>query len=107
MARAGDQGTGGTLFGIDLLNIPRSDIPAGTHLDYSARVQAVHGDINSRYHALLQTFRAKTRPPLIVNTSFTARGEPVICTPADAFRCFIGTDTDCLAVGDCFLRKEG
>ncbi len=94
------------LFGIDLLNVPRSDIPAVTHVDYSARVQTVHRETNPRYHALLQAFKARTRSPVIVNTSFNVRGEPIVCTPADAFRCFMGTDIDCLAVGNYFLRKE-
>ena len=95
-----------TLFGIDLLNVPRSDIPAVTHVDYSARVQTIHRETNPRYHALLQAFKAKTRCSVVVNTSFNVRGEPIVCTPADAFRCFIGTDIDCLAVGNYFLRKE-
>ena len=94
------------LFGIDLLNVSRSDIPAVAHVDYSARVQTVHHETNPRYHALLQAFKAKTGCPVIVNTSFNVRGEPIVCTPADAFRCFMGTDIDCLAVGNCFLRKE-
>ena len=95
-----------TLFGIDLLNVPRSDIPAVTHVDYSARVQTVRRETNPRYHALLQAFKAKTRCSVVVNTSFNVRGEPIVCTPADAFRCFMGTDIDCLAVGNYFLRKE-
>ena len=94
------------LFGIDRLNVPRSDIPAVTHVDYSARVQTVHRETNPRYHALLEAFKAKTGCPVIVNTSFNVRGEPIVCTPADAFRCFMGTDLDCLAIGNCFLRKE-
>ena len=94
------------LFGIDLLNVPRSDIPAVTHVDYSARVQTVHRETNPRYHALLQAFKARTGCPVIVNTSFNVRGEPIVCTPADAFRCFMGTDIDYLAVGNYFLRKE-
>ena len=94
------------LFGIDRLNVPRSDIPAVTHVDYSARVQTVHRETNPRYHALLEAFKAKTGCPVIVNTSFNVRGEPIVCTPADAFRCFMGTDIDCLAIGNCFLRKE-
>ena len=94
------------LFGIALLNVPRSTIPAVTHVDYSARVQTVHRETNPRYHALLQVFKAKTGCPVIVNTSFNVRGEPIVCTPADAFRCFMGTDIDCLAVGNYFLRKE-
>ena len=95
-----------TLFGIDRLNVPRSDIPAVTHVDYSARVQTVHREANPRYHALLEAFKARTGCPVIVNTSFNVRGEPIVCTPADAFRCFMGTDLDCLAIGNCFLRKE-
>ena len=94
------------LFGIDRLNVPRSDIPAVTHVDYSARVQTVHRETNPRYHALLEAFKARTGCPVIVNTSFNVRGEPIVCTPADAFRCFMGTDLDCLAIGNCFLRKE-
>ena len=94
------------LFGIDLLNVPRSDIPAVTHVDCSVRVQIVHRETTPRYHALLQTFKAKTGCPLIVNPNFNARGEPIVCTPADAFRCFMGTDIDRLAVGNYFLRKE-
>ena len=94
------------LFGIDLLNVPRSTIPAVTHVDYSARVQTVHREANPRYHALLQAFKARTGCPVIVNTSFNVRGEPIVCTPADAFRCFMGTDIDCLAVGNYFMRKE-
>ena len=80
------------LFGIDLLNVPRSDIPAVTHVDCSVLVQTVHRETNPRYHALLQAFKAKTGCPLIVNPSFNARGEPVVCTPTDAFHCFIDTD---------------
>ena len=94
------------LFGIDLLNVPRSTIPAVTHVDYSARVQTVHRETNPRYYVLLQSFKAKTGCPVIVNTSFNVRSEPIVCTPADAFRCFMGTDIDCLAVGNYFLRKE-
>ena len=93
------------LFGIDRLNVPRSDIPAVTHVDYSARVQTVHRETNPRYHALLEAFKARTGCPVIVNTSFNVRGEPIVCTPADALRCFMGTDIDCLAIGNCFLRK--
>ena len=93
------------LFGIDRLNVPRSDIPAVTHVNYSARVQTVDRETNPRYHALLEAFKARTGCPVIVNTSFNIRGEPIVCTPADAFRCFMGTDLDCLAIGNCFLRK--
>jgi carbamoyltransferase len=94
------------LFGIEKLNVPRSDIPAVTHVDYSARIQTVHRDTNVRYHALLQQFNKRTGCPVIVNTSFNVRGEPIVCTPEDAFRCFMGTDIEVLAVGNCFLRKE-
>ena len=94
------------LFGLDRLNEPRSEIPAVTHVDDSARVQTVHRETNPRYHALLQAFKAKTGCPVVVNTSFNIRGEPIVCTPADAFRCFMGADIECLAIGNCFLRKE-
>ena len=94
------------LFGIDKLNVPRSDIPAVTHVDYSARVQTVHKDTNPRYHALISAFRDKTGCPVVVNTSFNVRGEPIVCTPEDAFRCFMGTEIECLAIGNCFLLKE-
>jgi carbamoyltransferase len=94
------------LFGIDKLNIPRSSIPAVTHVDYSARVQTVHRETNPRYHALIQEFKKRTGCPVIVNTSFNVRGEPIVCTPEDAFRCFMGTGVETLAVGNCFLRKE-
>ena len=92
--------------GLDRLNVPRSDVPAVTHVDCSARVQTVHPGTNPRYHALLEAFKAKTGCPVLVNTSFNVRGEPIVCTPADAFRCFMGTGLDRLAIGDCFLRKE-
>ena len=94
------------LFGIDRLNVPRSDIPAVTHVDYSARVQTVHRDTNPKYHALISAFKKKTGCPVIVNTSFNVRGEPIVCTPEDAFRCFMGTEIEVLAVGNCFLIKE-
>jgi carbamoyltransferase len=94
------------LFGIDKLNVPRSQIPAVTHVDYSARVQTVHADTNPRFHALLQRFKAKTGCPVLVNTSFNVRGEPIVCTPEDAFRCFMGTEIDLLVAGNCLLRKE-
>jgi len=94
------------LFGIAKLNIPRSDIPAVTHVDYSARIQTVHSDTNPRYHALISAFKAKTGCPVIVNTSFNVRGEPIVGTPEDAFRCFMGTEIEVLAVGNCLLRKE-
>lgn len=94
------------LFGIEKLNVPRSEIPAVTHVDYSARIQTVHRDTNPRYHALISAFKERTGCPVIVNTSFNVRGEPIVCTPEDAFRCFMGTEIETLAVGDCFLRKE-
>jgi carbamoyltransferase len=94
------------LFGIDKLNVPRSDIPAVTHVDYSARIQTVESTVNARYHALLSAFERKTGCPVLVNTSFNVRGEPIVGTPEDAFRCFMGTDLDVLAVGNCYLRKE-
>lgn len=94
------------LFGIERLNVPRSEIPAVTHVDYSARVQTVHADTNPRYHALISAFKRQTGCPVIVNTSFNVRGEPIVCTPEDAFRCFMGTEIEALAVGNCFLKKE-
>ncbi len=94
------------LFGIDKLNIRRSDIPAVTHVDYSARVQTVHQDTNPEYHALISRFKELTGCALVVNTSFNVRGEPIVCTPTDAFRCFMGTDIEVLAIGNCILRKE-
>ena len=94
------------LFGIAKLNVPRSDIPAVTHVDYSARIQTVHRETNARYHALISEFDRLTGCPVIVNTSFNVRGEPIVGSPADAFRCFMGTEIETLAVGNCFLRKE-
>jgi carbamoyltransferase len=94
------------LFGIAKLNVPRSDIPAVTHVDYSARIQTVHQETNPRYHALLKAFDRLTGCPVIVNTSFNVRGEPIVCTPEDAFHCFMGTGIEALAIGNCFLRKE-
>jgi carbamoyltransferase len=94
------------LFGIAKLNVPRSEIPAVTHVDYSARVQTVHRDTHPRYHALLSAFKLRTGCPVLVNTSFNVRGEPIVCTPEDAFHCFMGTEIEALAVGNCFLRKE-
>jgi carbamoyltransferase len=93
------------LFGIDKLNVPRSDIPAVTHVDYSARVQTVHTETNPRYHALLEAFKRRTGCSVLVNTSFNVRGEPIVCTPDDAFRCFMSTQLDCLVIGNCFLNK--
>ena len=94
------------LFGIEKLNVPRSEIPAVTHVDYSARIQTVHAETNPRYHALLSRFKAQTGCPVLVNTSFNVRGEPIVCTPEDAFRCFMGCEIELLAVGNCLLRKE-
>ena len=94
------------LFGIDKLNVPRSEIPAVTHVDYSARIQTVHAETNPRYYALIARFKELTGCPVIVNTSFNVRGEPIVGTPEDAFRCFMGTGIERLAVGNCFLLKE-
>ncbi len=94
------------LFGIDKLNVPRSKLPAVTHVDYSARVQTVHKDTNPRYHELISAFHKKTKCPVVVNTSFNVRGEPLVMTPEDAFRCFMGTEIEVLVVGNCLLLKE-
>lgn len=93
-------------FGIDKLNVPRSSVPAITHVDYSARIQTVHADTNPKYHAVITKFKEKTGCPLVVNTSFNVRGEPIICTPTDAFKCFMGTELDVLAIGNYILHKE-
>jgi carbamoyltransferase len=93
------------LFGIDKLNVPRSDIPAVTHVDYSARIQTVHRDSNPRYHGLIERFKQLTGCPVLVNTSFNVRGEPIVNTPEDAFRCFMGSEIDMLVAGNCILRK--
>ncbi|MCG3200970.1 MAG: Decarbamoylnovobiocin carbamoyltransferase [Gammaproteobacteria bacterium] len=95
-----------SLFGIARLNVPRSDIPAVTHVDYSARIQTVHAHTNPRYHALISRFNELTGCPVVVNTSFNVRGEPIVGSPEDAFRCFMGTEIELLAVGNCLLRKE-
>jgi carbamoyltransferase len=94
------------LFGIDKLNVPRSEIPAVTHVDYSARIQTVHADTNPRYHRLLSAFHERTGCSVLVNTSFNVRGEPIVCTPEDAFRCFMGTEIEVLVAGDCVLHKD-
>ena len=94
------------LFGIDKLNIKRSDIPAVTHVDYSARVQTVTKDTNKYYYDLIQKFKEKTGCPVIVNTSFNVRGEPIVNTPIDAFNCFMGTELDYLIIGNCVLDKS-
>ena len=93
------------LFGIDLLNIKKSEIPAVTHVDYSARIQTVTRDNNSRYYDLISKFKEKTGCPLVVNTSFNVRGEPIVNSPTDAFNCFMGTELDYLVIGNCILEK--
>tara|TARA_A100001011_G_scaffold299817_1_gene313004 strand:- start:379 stop:2217 length:1839 start_codon:yes stop_codon:yes gene_type:complete len=95
-----------SLFGIEKLNVPRSSVPAITHVDYSARIQTVHANTNPLYYALISNFKKVTNCPLIINTSFNVRGEPIVCTPTDAFKCFMGTDLDVLAVGSYVLVKE-
>ncbi len=95
------------LFGIDKLNVVRSSIPAVTHVDYSARVQTVDKAVNPRYHALISRFKALTGCPAIVNTSFNVRDEPIVCTPEDAFHCFMGTGIEALAAGNCYMEKDG
>ena len=96
----------GRLFGIDKLKVPRSEIPAVTHVDYSARIQTVDAQTNQRFHALLSEFKRQTGCPVLVNTSFNVRGEPIVNQPEDAFRCFMGTGIEVLAIGNCYLRKE-
>ena len=94
------------LFGIDQLNVSRSLVPAITHVDYSARIQTVHEDTNSIYYELISKFHKMTGCPLVVNTSFNVRGEPIVCSPTDAFKCFMGTELDVLSIGNYFLIKE-
>lgn len=94
------------LFGIEKLNVPRSKIPAVTHVDYSARVQTIHKQTNPKYHALVSKFKELTGCPVVVNTSFNVRGEPIVCTPEDAFRCLMGTEIEVLVVGNSIMRKE-
>lgn len=94
------------LFGIEKLNVPRSQIPAVTHVDYSARVQTIHKETNPKYHALVTRFKELTGCPVVVNTSFNVRGEPIVCTPEDAFRCLMGTEIEFLVVGNTIMRKE-
>jgi carbamoyltransferase len=94
-----------SLWGIDLLNVPKSDIPAATHVDYSARIQTVHEETNPRYYKLLKAFEAKTGCGLLVNTSFNVRSEPIVCTPEDAYRCFMRTAIDILVLENCLLYK--
>ena len=95
-----------TTFGIDRLKELRSDIPAVTHVDYSARIQTVHQDTNPRFHALLQAFHRLTACPVLVNTSFNVRGEPIVCSPSDAYRCFMRTEMDYLVIENCLLSKS-
>jgi carbamoyltransferase len=94
------------LFGIDKLNVPRSTIPAVTHVDYSARIQTVHRETNPPYYAIISRFKELTGCPVIVNTSFNVRGEPIVCTPEDSFHCFMGTEIEVLAVENCILEKH-
>ncbi|MDC0126530.1 hypothetical protein OAH96_00870 [Candidatus Pelagibacter sp.] len=94
------------LFGIDKLNVKRSEIPAVTHVDYSARIQTVHKETNEKYFRLIEKFKEKTNCPILVNTSFNVRGEPMVNSPLDAFDCFMGTDLDKLAIGNCYLDKK-
>ena len=94
------------LFGIDKLNIKRSQIPAVTHVDYSARVQTVDGKYNQKYFNLIEKFYEITKCPVLVNTSFNVRGEPIVNTPEDAFNCFMGTNLDNLVIGNYYLKKE-
>jgi carbamoyltransferase len=95
-----------SMFGIDKLNIKRSSIPAVTHIDYSARIQTIHKETNLTYHKLITRFKKKTGCSVVVNTSFNVRGEPIVNTPEDAFKCFMGTELDVLVVGNCVLKKE-
>lgn len=94
------------LFGIDKLNVKRSEIPAVTHVDYSARIQTVHKETNEKYFKLIKRFKEKTNCPVIVNTSFNVRGEPIVNTPLDAFNCFMGTELEKLVIGNCYLDKK-
>ena len=94
------------LFGIERLKVPRSQIPAVTHVDGSARLQTVHADTHPLYHRLLSAFKQKTGCPVLVNTSFNVRGEPIVCSPEDAFRCFMNTELDILVIGSFVLRKS-
>ena len=94
------------LFGIDLLNIKRSEIPAVTHVDYSARIQTVYRQTNEKYYELIKKFKEITNCPVLINTSFNIRGEPIVNTPQDAFNCFMGTELDILVIGNCYLDKN-
>ena len=92
--------------GIDLLNVKRSEVPAVTHVDHSARVQTVDAERHGRFHTLLQAFYDLTGSPVVINTSFNVRGEPIVCTPEDAYRCFMATDMDVLVLENCILLKS-
>ena len=94
------------LFGIDKLNVKRSKIPAVTHVDYSARIQTVHKETNPKFYKLIKNFKEITNCPVLVNTSFNIRGEPIVCSIEDAFKCFMGTNLDILAIGNFILRKK-
>jgi carbamoyltransferase len=94
------------LWGIDKLNVKRSGIPAVTHVDYSARIQTVRRETNPLYWEIIDAFRQRTGCPVVVNTSFNVRGEPIVCTPADSYRCFMRTEIDCLVLETCILHKE-
>jgi carbamoyltransferase len=95
-----------SLFGIEKLNVSRSELPAITHVDYSARVQTVHRETNPLYYRLIEKFKEMTGCSALINTSFNVRGEPPVCTPVDAFKCFMGTEMDNLVVGNCLLHRE-
>ena len=94
------------LFGIEKLNVARSTVPAITHVDYSARLQTVHSDTNSRFHALIKAFEGLTDCPILINTSFNVRGEPIVCSPEDAYRCFMRTEMDVLVLENAILLKS-
>ena len=94
------------LFGIDLLNIERSVVPAVTHVDYSSRIQTVSKKTNPKYYKLLNKFNEKTNCPIVINTSFNIRSEPIVNTPQEAFNCFMGTDLDTLVIGNFYLEKK-
>jgi len=98
--------TGKELFGIEKLNLIRSELPAITHVDYSARIQTVHKETNPRYHALISAFNDLTSCPVVINTSFNVRGEPIVCTPEDAYRCFMRTEMDYLVIENFLMKKE-
>jgi carbamoyltransferase len=95
-----------SLWGIEKLNVKRSEIPAVTHVDYSARIQTVRHETNPLYWEIIQAFKRKTGCPVVVNTSFNVRGEPIVCTPEDSYRCFMRTEMDALVIENFILRKE-